>query len=260
MKDQYTGDIGDFGKYGLLRSITTPNTEGDRRKLGVVWYLTPEEAGSRDGRHTGYLRAEDRQRRRFTTCDEALYQALAELVESGTRNVKAVQQSGILDPETVYYDKKLDLKGIRRSKGTNVRQERLQRRRSWHEGALEKTKECDVVFLDPDNGLETGRVQPDSAQGAKYAYYEELQSYSERGQSLVVYHHLNRGQSAAKQIHEKQRRIYRLMERRALVVRYHRGSPRAFILIPQDEHRQEFTDCARRMAAGPWKEHFTMVL
>lgn len=40
MQDRYTGDIGDFAKYGLLRYIL------DRvdMTLGINWYLVPDEA------------------------------------------------------------------------------------------------------------------------------------------------------------------------------------------------------------------------
>lgn len=41
MQDRYTGDIGDFVKYGLLRAIR------GRKRLGVAWYLHPD--GGREG-------------------------------------------------------------------------------------------------------------------------------------------------------------------------------------------------------------------
>ena len=49
MKDQYVGDIGDFGKYGLLRYLN-----GRSLRIGVNWYLTPRD-GRTDGNHTEYL-------------------------------------------------------------------------------------------------------------------------------------------------------------------------------------------------------------
>ena len=55
MQDQYVGDIGDFGKYGLLRHLTgiqTPRLKTLR--LGVVWYLFPD-GGNNDGKFTKYL-------------------------------------------------------------------------------------------------------------------------------------------------------------------------------------------------------------
>ena len=43
MQDRFVGDIGDFGKYGLLRTLAgiEPKAEPGYR-LGVVWYLRPE--------------------------------------------------------------------------------------------------------------------------------------------------------------------------------------------------------------------------
>lgn len=54
MKDQYVGDIGDFGKYSLLRAFTDAGV-----KVGVNWYLT-ENDGSTDGKFTEYLKKNDR--------------------------------------------------------------------------------------------------------------------------------------------------------------------------------------------------------
>ncbi len=45
MQNQYVGDIGDLGKYGLLREIFgRPEVPGSGcgLRLGVTWYLFPE--------------------------------------------------------------------------------------------------------------------------------------------------------------------------------------------------------------------------
>ena len=39
MQDRYTGDIGDFGKLGLLRVL-----QAQGLTIGVNWYLTPDKA------------------------------------------------------------------------------------------------------------------------------------------------------------------------------------------------------------------------
>ena len=49
MKNQYIGDIGDYGKYGMLRYL-----EKSGVKIGVNWYLT-ENDDSNDGKFTTYL-------------------------------------------------------------------------------------------------------------------------------------------------------------------------------------------------------------
>ncbi|MGN1144419.1 MAG: hypothetical protein ACI4SU_07600 [Anaerovoracaceae bacterium] len=48
MQNRYTGDIGDFGKLGLLRQLS-----GAGFSIGVNWYLTPDESHNGDGRHIG---------------------------------------------------------------------------------------------------------------------------------------------------------------------------------------------------------------
>ena len=259
MQDRYTGDIGDFGKYGLLRALTQTE-ENQAQKLGIVWYLNPDETGNRDGRHTGYLAAEGKDRRRFAACDEELYQALAQLVGAGRRSVKAVQESGILPPGTVYHDETLTLKNLERPRGKTLRQAQMERRESWNRAALEKTGDCEIVFLDPDNGLETASVKPHMVRAAKYAFYSELETYLSRGQSLMVYHHLDRSSKSLQQVHRRQREIYEKLGRRTLVMRYYRGSPRAFILIPQNRHRELVMERTRGMLAGAWSRHFTMIL
>ena len=50
MKDQYFGDVNDFRKYALLRSLVIP----DGLRLGVCWMLT-ESDGKPDGNFLAYL-------------------------------------------------------------------------------------------------------------------------------------------------------------------------------------------------------------
>lgn len=51
MQNRYTGDIGDFSKLGLLRTLHSAGLS-----IGLNWYLTPDETHNSDGRHVGYLR------------------------------------------------------------------------------------------------------------------------------------------------------------------------------------------------------------
>ena len=56
MKNQYFGDVGDYGKYGLLRFIAKRGVT-----IAVNWYLTPDDQ-SNDGNIRGYL-TNDRDRK-----------------------------------------------------------------------------------------------------------------------------------------------------------------------------------------------------
>ena len=108
MQNQYVGDIGDFGKYGLLRHLTGMRGDAapeDALRLGVVWYLFPDEAPIRmTGSLTGYLCDKRDNHEKFRNCDTDLYDALHKIVmEEKIRNVAKVQESGILTGNTAYY-------------------------------------------------------------------------------------------------------------------------------------------------------------
>ncbi len=44
MQNRYVGDVGDFGKYGLLRylvGVRSSTSVADSLRLRVIWYLHP---------------------------------------------------------------------------------------------------------------------------------------------------------------------------------------------------------------------------
>jgi hypothetical protein len=80
---------------------------------------------------------------------------------------------------------------------------RLAHRRQWLEGALKTTEGCDLVFFDPDNGLEVQSTKAHQDKGPKFVFYDELKPFWQRGQSLVIYQHKNMHQKADVQIAER---------------------------------------------------------
>ena len=48
MQNRYAGDIGDFSKFILLKKVF-----GDK-KIGLNWYLYPDEDHNNDGLYTNY--------------------------------------------------------------------------------------------------------------------------------------------------------------------------------------------------------------
>jgi hypothetical protein len=55
MQNRYVGDIGDYGKYALLRHLCACAT-GKSLRLGVIWCLFPDETINNDGKHISYLK------------------------------------------------------------------------------------------------------------------------------------------------------------------------------------------------------------
>ena len=257
MQNRYVGDVGDFGKYGLLKALCQPESaEEPALRLGVVWYLTSDETHNNDGRHIGYLEPTPRNVKAFRRCDPELYDLLGDIVRSDARRVSAIRQWGVLPEGTVYYDRLLDF-GAEQVRPNSAA--RVQARQGWVQGALQATKDCDVVFVDPDNGIGSS-AQAYSRRGGKYVLLEELGPYVDRGQTLVVYHHLNRQAPADVQIDSLSVVLRDLSVRRChlAAARFSRGSARVFFLIGQENQETIFERRLRRFLTTAWSAHFVL--
>ena len=62
-------------------------------------------------------------------------------------------------------------------------------RHKWHCIALRQTEGSDVVFLDPDNGLETRNMNRSGNATEKHVKWSELKDYYARGQNVILYQH-----------------------------------------------------------------------
>jgi hypothetical protein len=262
VQDRYVADVGDFGKYGLLRALCAVEpTWGTRTydlSLGVVWYLVPDEEGTADGGHVGWANQGTSAIQRYMPCDPELYHALLRILRDGDRSVRAVRERGVLPEDTVFYEEALYFAGTP-SVGRAAKERRLERRRAWAWEALAATRGCDLVFADPDNGLETRAGVPrHRLTGPKYAYFDELVPYLDRGQSLVVYHHLHRSLVHERQVRD---RLSQVEERLgpAFALRFHPGTGRAFFVIPAECHRDVLRErAARLMRNRCWAWHFEL--
>ena len=255
MQDRYTGDVGDFGKYGMLRRLCGLRDEdADPLKLGVVWYRPPlsivASDPADDGKHTGYLQSG--QDEPFRCCDPPLYDALREIVKRCDRRIEAVEETDLLGPGTVFYGHQIPNPGERTRGGDRVR-DRLR----WVEDALEVTAGCDVVFLDPDNGLEPQSISTTNA--PKYAYLSEVEKWFGRGQSVVVYHHLGRNGTHAEQIARWLKRLgHRFGPAEIFALHFRRGTARAFFVLATECYAPILRERAQALADSTWSKHFDL--
>ena len=264
MQDRYTGDVGDFGKYSLLRQLCGLR-DGDVEplKLGVVWYqpnpelITSETAP--DGKFIAYLcpnqkNVGEKQEREYRCCDPPLYDALREIVKRGDRRIEAVEKSGLLGPGTVFYGHQIP-NPSEHTRG----EDRVRARLGWIEGALEATVGRDVVFLDPDNGLEPEAVPITRKMAPKYAYLEEVGKWVERCQSIVIYHHLGRNRSHAEQITDWLERLRGEFKLHAsFALRFRRGTSRAFFVLAAERHTPILRERTKALTVAPWSKHFEL--
>lgn len=164
MQDDYIGDIGDYGKYGLLREVCA-----EAMSLSVNWYwVVPKKTGKQDdGKYINYLTMPQLYREYDPTLFDSLYKIVR---QEKDRRIERVEKERLF--EAVYFSKEM---------GTD--------RLGWHRQALEQTKGTKVVFLDPDNGLETAKMYQTGGATNKHVKREELKDYYIRGQNVILYQH-----------------------------------------------------------------------
>lgn len=252
MKDQYAGDVGDFGKYGLLRALVSDPNGGSDFRLGVIWYLTPNDAGG-DGKHVEYLKKA--REFEYRPCDSQVYDALKAIVSEGRRSVASIQRDEVLPSNTIFYKEPLSFAG------TPLAQ-RLNKRERWASDAYEQMAAAELVFVDPDNGLAPASWRPRRKGAPKHAPLSEIEPLMGRDRSVVIYHHLSRQGSHPAQIEGWLMRIASQTSVAPFALRFRRGNGRAFFVVPASAHAGRLRDRAKVLIAGPWgqREHFDPVI
>lgn len=222
MKNQYVGDIGDYGKYSLLRFLALHGI-----RVGVNWYLTDND-GSSDGKFTDYIKKEAE--RDF---DSYVYDELKSIVEMHDRSQRTVQmvQDANLIPEALFYDNKIDSDGISPMK-------RAWNRRFWFDRSKAVLKDADLIFADPDNGITYKKTLRHKG-CEKYTLQEEIALYYYSGKDVVFYCHKGRRTAEAweqmiLQIKE------RICDAKLFMLTFHRGTQRSYIFVVHPEKANEF--------------------
>jgi hypothetical protein len=246
MQHRYVGDVGDFGKYALLRALCQPEPAIN---LAVIWCLFPDESGNNDGRHVSYLRDQG-----FAQLDASLHAALADIVTRSRRNIAAIGDSGCLPTSTVFCADPISALDAAHAGSA----ERLRYRGEWLETCLRRTTTCQLVFFDPDNGLEIASIPKYHPKAGKYIYWDELAQFWRRGNTLLIYHHVNRTITAAKQVTGLTERIaVEFPDARIIPLVFRRGSARVFWLIHRaDDLGLALERRAANMLGSGWSRHF----
>lgn len=241
MQNKYVGDIGDFGKYGLLRALCGFRDADHARKLdlGIVWYLNPDD-NKPGGDHIEYLDDPPP----YRSCDPLLFHTLYWVVKAKHRNVDSIGESEIFPPCTVFFEGREDyVPGP------------LERRKQWLERALTQTADCDLVFLDPDIGLSS--VLPrDGRVSTQHTYYgQELPEVGKfaRGRSVVIWHQPAHEKEAVQHCLEDMQRKF--SEHEIMALTYHRFGYRAFFVLADKSHSRLLRARLDSFLEGPWGQH-----
>jgi O-acetyl-ADP-ribose deacetylase (regulator of RNase III) len=248
MQDKYVGDIGDFGKYGLLCELM--QQAGPHFRLGINWYFTNHlEFPNNDGGHIGYLDEIKSENKVFKSCNSTLYKKLQYLVTQGKRTVREVERHNVLPEKTSYFSIPIPHTGTSSS-------DRVKERQNWFRQSFDALKDADIVFLDPDNGICLDQSIKGKPIGVKYAFIDEMESLYRAGKTLVIYNHRDR-----RPRHEYEMKI--LTGRHFVtslddirILRFRRGSARDYIFISHKEHRGILESAISQITSPPWDYMF----
>ena len=216
MQNKYAGDIGDYVKLALLRALQP------EKRVGVAWWLFPDEHETGDGQHVAYLENPQKWRR----FDPALFDGLERMVSSNRRSVRAIQDAGFLS-NAVFCEDILSVDG--------TTAERASARTRWFHRVRQAMAGCNLVFLDPDNGLEPATFSFGKRAAGKSVALSELSSLNEPGRTLLVYHHQTRRKGGhLAEIDHWADRLRALGFASVDAIRSSAYSPRAFLLLNAD--------------------------
>ena len=232
MQDRYAGDVGDYGKFALLQAM-----EAQGLKLGISWYRT--ETAAYEIHHDGNYGIPSE----FAECDSKLSAALnAIFYDTDSRSVQKLEEAGLLKCSSFIHD---------------LVPREIQARSDWHQHALAYFSDCDLVFLDPDNGLEVKSVKAGTQKSVKYVCMNEIAEYVAAGKSVIFYNHRPR-KKAEVYFAEYAARFAShpvLCGKQFSVITFPRRSIRDYFIIPASpSHEVKICAALRTLEDGPFGE------
>lgn len=237
MQDRYAGDIGDFGKIGLLKAL-----QAQGLSIGVNWYLV--EPMDTERKSDGTYKQEDGKYlipEKLQVCDTLLAEKLTKIAKSDHRSIKSLEQGNFI-LNARYYSEPVSVAG----------------REEWHKKALDLLNDLDIVFVDPDNGMLVKSVGKKSVKSVKYTFYEEVRDYVRRGQSVLIYNHRSRKQET-QYFHEicyKLQEATGITETDILKITFPKCSVRDYLAVPASmEQREKIETAFTAMERGVWGEN-----
>ena len=168
MKNQDFGDSNDYLKYVILRTLLS----GGSLRLSVNWMRTAAIEAAASPRT--YLDDNDK----WKKLDPDLYVALKSLLGPDvTPKLALIESSGLL-PRATFFSK--------------LCPDGSHDRANWGVEMIGSCAGADLVFIDPDNGIETPAKIPGSKNSSKYALWSEIERLWLKGASLLIQQHFPR--------------------------------------------------------------------
>lgn len=244
MQDKYAGDIGDFGKFILLKQLVRAGSS--QLRIGLNWYnVANEEESGNDGTHVKYLNPSYKKSGLFKQCDPELFQKLRNIVELKRRSIPHLECSEYLPANTKYFSEPVPM-------NSSDLTERVKDRISWFDRSRQSLSSVDAVFLDPDNGIQTPTSTKAQARAVKYAFVDEIRSYYETFGFVIVYNHRDR---SPKQLYiQKFIKTHKAVGAQSLmrILRFKRFSVRDYVFFYRKQHTSTVARLFDTLTSAPF--------
>jgi hypothetical protein len=222
LQNRYVADIGDYVKLAILRALAFD------RRMGVAWWRFPDEPRKRDGAHREYLERPNE----WKHFDPVLFEALSRIEREKKRDVRAIEEAGIL-PNAVFASDEVPCKDhhflVRPTK-----------RLEWLEKIKTKLRQCDLVFLDPDNGIASEWLRLTRQYAGKSVTIGEMKELQNGTRPMVVYHHQTRRRGGhSSEICDLAARLRESGLNVSGALRAKPWSPRVFFMLNADRQLRE---------------------
>ena len=236
MKNQYVGDIGDYGKYGLLRFLANHGI-----RIGINWYLT-ENDRSNDGIFISYLNQPSNR-----CCDPELFDTLKEIAPRSDKNVQMIENAGIIS-NAGYYS------AVLKNSGSDSKAKKINRR-LWYNNSNLFLNDAELIFADPDNGI-SYRKTAANKDSEKYVLPEEIVEYYHSGKDVVFYCH--KGRRKQEDWEESKTGIRKwIRDAQILAVTFHRGTQRSYIFVLHPDSYRRYERILSDFLSTEWNSMFT---
>lgn len=190
-------------------------------RTAVCWMLT-ESDNRTDGKKTKYIG----QSKKYRKYDPKLFDTLQECLSDLGRDVQLADRKNVV-PSAIYFPEMLT---------DNAKQRAI-----FFADFQLIAKESDLIFFDPDNGLEVKSVKYGFKESSKYLYWNELIDTFKAGHSVLLYQHFPR----AKRDGFREQLFREVCDRLGIAQAIlFTTSNVLFILIPQEKHFEHFSRCS----------------
>lgn len=162
MQNKYFGDIHDFYKYYFLKIIS------NNHSLGIHWCLVPDDLKNNDGKKKLSLKEKNK--------DAELYS----LLENSRKDIREIEK---------YF--------IKTTKFFIKMHEHYYLDHVYNKEAIDKLIDCDIIFFDPDNGIEVPSTN--NKNKFKYVSYGQLFDFWNMGKTLIIYQHSDHDKKSAEE-------------------------------------------------------------